>query len=145
MPRRYQSGTLKLIQQVYDYLDAHGPIVGVPNVYAIARLIGISSYEMTRVVSIVRSPEWIDQHHWTIPFVSKGLATKTYSVEHVVGQTVRLRNGNQRKSDEVETHLRRNLAGLVLETELATGKEQQRAKILAAAAHSAIVMLDAAK
>jgi hypothetical protein len=132
--------TLARIQRVYDYLDANGPIY-VLNVEEAAHKMNMDGRALTHVLAIVRSPWWIEAQGWTVPFVSKGLATKTYSVEHTAGQTIRLRNGNQRKSDEVETHLNRNLAGLQLEAKLASGRSQQKAQILAVATEAALKLI----
>ena len=136
--------TLSRIMLVKRYLEANGP-VQAQNVWAVARAIGIGSQQLTQVLAIVRSPEWIADNGWTIPYVSKGLATKVYSVERTRGQTGRLRRGNKIKSSETETHLRRNLAGLKLEAKLATGVAQQKALVLATTTEAALTMIDQLK
>jgi hypothetical protein len=136
---------IALITSVHDYLDQHGPIQ-VENVYGLAKKIGVGSQDLTRVLSIVRSPWWIETQGWTVPYVSKGMGIKLYSVEDTSGKTSRLRNGNRLKSAETETHLRRNLAGLRLEASLASpGLEKQKATILATTTKAAIDLIDAIK
>ncbi len=136
--------TKDLIDKVKTYLETHGPVVA-DNRYQAARQIGVSSYHLHRVVTIVRSPEWIDQHHWTIPFVSKGIGPKTYAVASLRAPVDALVAGNKTKTSEVETHMRRNLAGLQLEASFATGQQKRKAQILAVATESALKMIDLAR
>jgi hypothetical protein len=129
------------VRHVHDHLDQHGPL-RVDNVWQAAQAIGIDTSALVRVLALVRSPEWIEVYGWTIPFVRKGPAVKSYSVAYVTGQTSLLRNGNQIKADETETHLRRSLAGLKLEAKLATGADQRKAQILATTAEAALTLID---
>jgi len=137
----YSSITLNRINKTKVYLEQQGPIQ-VDNVQIAARQIGIRTPELIRILSIVRSPWWIENYGWTIPFVPKGVGPKTYSVEHTIGKTKRLRKGNAIKTNETETHLRRNLAGLELEARLATGNDQRKAQILAATTKAALSLID---
>lgn len=134
--------TRQRIQLVHDFLVQNGPIT-VDNIQQAAGMIGLPSDYLTRTLAIVRDDRWIDDKGWTIPFVAKGIGPKVYSVEETAGATQLLRNGNQRKSDEVETHLRRSLAGLKLEARLATpGVDKQKAQILATTTKAALDLID---
>jgi hypothetical protein len=130
------------IKKVQMYLEKHGPVYTFKNVDQAARRMGMDGATLTRVLSIVRSPEWIEAYGWTIPYVNKGRGLKTYSVEHTRGETALLDEGNFRKAQETETHLRRSLAGLKLAARLATGVDQKKAQILATTAEIALRMVD---
>lgn len=133
--------TLARINYVRDYLAKHGPLQ-VDNLYQVARQVGMDTQTLTRVLGVVRSPEWIATHGWTIPYVKKGTGRKVYSAVLATANVPALREGNGIKTMEVETHLRRSLAGLDLETRIATGVEQQKAMILATTTKAALAMID---
>lgn len=62
------------IQALYDYLTKHGPYRGYS--YALAQAAGIPSGKIHFVLGHVRSPQFIEENHWTVPYVGQGTGMK---------------------------------------------------------------------
>ena len=62
------------IQLLYDYLKKNGPFRGYAHV--LAKAAGIPQHQINVVLGMVRSPEFIEDNHWTIPYVGSGPGMK---------------------------------------------------------------------
>jgi hypothetical protein len=135
----------KDIQAVFDLLISD-PFEGTE--WDLGRSAGIGT-RVHGVLNRVRDPKWVDDHHWTIPYVVRGGDTNTWRVvdtlDHADNQT--MRTSQYRRAAEMLQTTRRNIAQaelalVVLPDKRTVGAKQwTRVLNLQRAAESSLEML----
>lgn len=112
------------IETIFEALYGNTVVGNSP---AIAAFCGVPPTRFSRALTHVRSPQWIEEHGWTIPNVQKGSGQKVWSVAARREDEGALRRGIKIKTPETIEHLRRakaqaDLASSVLDGRTAEGK-----------------------
>jgi len=95
-----------VIQAIYNYLTTHGPQRRYGHL--IARDAGVGSDEWTLALHEIRSPKFIEDHGWTIPYVGHGPGLKNpYAVFHTNDPAAVQMNGSLIRSSDVLSSLKR--------------------------------------
>jgi hypothetical protein len=99
------------IGQVVNYLLANkGKFLGAAE--ELADEVGIPLDRLRGVLNEVRTPEFIDENSWTIPYVKRGSDTNVWQIVDTDGRTdpVTMRISQHRRAVEMLGTTRRNMA-----------------------------------
>ncbi len=109
------------VQAVFDHL-MQGPFQG--SAWDLAKAVGISYDRVNEVLWAVRKPEFVEEHHWTIPFVVRGADTNTWQIVDMDDKADNLvmRESQHRRTEEMRKTNQRNIA----QAQLALGTEDGR-------------------
>lgn len=89
--------------------------------------IGVSTAGLQHVLDWVRTPEFIDENHWTIPFVRRGGQTNRWRVvdtedraDHMV-----MKDSQQRRAQEMLQTTRRNIGQAAIMATALDGRSRE--------------------
>jgi hypothetical protein len=101
----------------------------VGNSYDLADAAGIPHDWLRRVLNTVRTPEWVDDHGWTIPYVSRGRAWNAWTVVDTQAHpdNVRMRASQRRRAEEMLRTTERNIGQATLALASITDKRKSAA------------------
>lgn len=89
------------LSDLHDFLQAKGPIRGtVYDLAAAMRKRGLqyTGDEIRALVTVSRSPEHVENEHWTVPYVGRGHWYGPYEVSDLNGDALAMRIGIQRRT-----------------------------------------------
>lgn len=97
------------IKKLHDLLSGRS-FIG--SSWELARAAGMSWRALWNALRVVRTPEWIDEHGWTVPYVRSGAQANTWwlsdALEHVDNQ--RMRTSQRGRAEDMLSRTRRNIA-----------------------------------
>jgi hypothetical protein len=73
---------------------------------------GLNKWRIHAVLARVRTAEWVDDHHWTVPYVKRGGETNVWRIIDTSNQrdNMLMRWSQHRRADEVLKTTRRNIS-----------------------------------
>ena len=114
--------------------------------YALAHNAGMTHSRFQQVLRLVRSPAWIEEYQWTIPFVVRGAAINVWYIADTAGagDRERMRQSRRLRASELlrTANLNIHQCRLALQTASTEEAEQwQRAVVMheAVEAHMALL------
>jgi hypothetical protein len=111
---------MRSIESIFDYLMDNGPWDGTG--VELAEELGLKAGEFSAALHHVRSPKWIDEHAWTIPYVGQGPGKQNvYAITEATG-IEHLWPGTKIRGKELLSFLRRWEAHSDLGEVLADGR-----------------------
>jgi hypothetical protein len=96
-------------QAVFDRL-MRAPFTGTMGDLAAAA--GMDTERVKPVLARVREPEWVDEHHWTIPYVVRGAAENEWRITDTLNaaDNAAMQASQNRRAEEMLQTTRRNIA-----------------------------------